>query len=500
MIRQLSIAAAMVILSSCTVIGPTYNAPETEALPRFVESADYQETTPQPVWWEAFDDPILNRLVARALAENNRIGVAVSNVNVARASYGLARLERVPFDTISASYLQSRSSGAAIGAAFVIPGQEGNTDSVTLPTEEILNASVAASWEVDLFGRVTRSIRAAEADLEQTSALLIDLRSVVAAETVDAYVTYRGLTIQTIVARENILNQKETVRLVTIRRDAGRGSDLDVERAKEQLATTIAVLPPLESQAKASLYRLATLTGQRPEEIKILAVTAGTPPTIEGDLPIGNPEAMLRRRPDVRAAERALAASTERIGLQMASAFPTITLTGSVGVQTLGIDDAFANEALNFNLGPSISWSLTNLLRARRNVLAANASAEGAFDNYEQTVLLALEETESALIGQRAVRASLMARESAEASSSKAAELARFRYERGASDFLDVLDAERRNLEARNSLAAARTDLARSQVAVFRALRADAPLIDLKQSPGQLVASQSPEGDQEFAQ
>ncbi|MEM7740466.1 MAG: efflux transporter outer membrane subunit [Pseudomonadota bacterium] len=490
----LSLVLAILVLSSCSVIGPSYTAPEPQALPRFVEAAGYQETEPQPLWWEAFNDPVLDLVVARALAENNRIGVAVSNVNVARASYGLARLERVPFDTISSSYLQSRSSGAAIGAAFVIPGQEGGADPVTLPTEEILNASIAASWEVDLFGRVTRSIRAAEADLEQSSATLIDLRSVVAAETVDAYVTYRGLTIQTIVARDNILNQQETVRLVTVRRDAGRGSDLDVERAKEQLASTIAVLPPLESQAKASLYRLATLTGQRPEEIKILAVTAGTPPTIEGELPIGDPAVMLRRRPDIRAAERGLAAATERIGLQMASAFPTVTLTGSVGVQTLGIDEAFANEALNFSLGPSISWSLTNLLRARRNVLAANANAAGAFDTYEQTVLLALEETEAALVGQRAVRASLMARVSAEEASSKAAELARFRYERGASDFLDVLDAERRNLEARNSLAAARTDLARSQVAVFRALRADAPITDLKQSRDQLSAPQRQEG------
>ncbi|MEO1659253.1 MAG: efflux transporter outer membrane subunit [Pseudomonadota bacterium] len=490
----LSIGAAA-MLAGCTIIGPDYDAPETEAAPAFVEGAEgYETEAPQQIWWEAFGDPTLDLLVARALSENNRIGVAVNNVNVARAAYGLSRLERVPFDTISASYLQTRSSGAAL----VLPGLD--PGGLTLPTEEILNASVAASWEVDLFGRVTRSIRAAEADLEEAAATLIDLRSVVAAETVDAYVTYRGLTIQTIVARENILNQQETVRLVTIRRDAGRGSDLDVERAKEQLASTIAVLPPIESQAKASLYRLATLTGQRPDEIKVLAQTAGTPPTINGELPIGDPASMLRRRPDIRAAERALAASTERIGLEMAAAFPTVSLTGSVGTQTLGIDDAFANEALNFSLGPSITWSLTNLLRARRNVLAAKANAAGAFEAYEQTVLLALEETEAALVAQRAVKASLVARVSAEESSSKAAELARYRYERGASDFLDVLDAERRNLEARNTLAAARTDLARSQVAVFRALRADAPLVDLKQSPDQLAARELMPGDEKSAQ
>lgn len=493
--RHALYTAVALVLGGCTIIGPDYEAPETAAAPNFVEAQGFEASAPQEIWWEAFGDPALNTLVTRALSENNRIGVAVNNVNVARAAYGLSRLERVPFDTISASYLQSRSSGAAIGAAFVIPGQDPDTSAITLPTEEILNASVAASWEVDLFGRVTRSIRAAEADLEEAAATLIDLRSIVAAETVDAYVTYRGLSIQTIVARENIRNQQETVRLVTVRRDVGRGSDLDVERAREQLASTMAVLPPIESEAKAALFRLATLTGQRPDEMSIVAQTAGTPPTIDGELPIGDPASMLRRRPDIRAAERALAASTERIGLEMAAAFPTVSLTGSVGTQTLGIDEAFANEALNFSLGPSITWSLTNLLRARRNVLAAKASAAGAFDAYEQTVLLALEETEAALVAQRAVRESLVARVLAEEASSKAAELARYRYERGASDFLDVLDAERRNLEARNTLAAARTDLARAQVAVFRALRADAPVASLTQSPEQLTARQpSPDG------
>ena len=492
----LLILLASLGLHGCTILGPDYQDPQTDVSPDYLENEGYQSEAPQTIWWEAFNDPTLNLLVVRALSENNRIGIAVSNVNVARASYGLARLERVPFDTITTSYIQQGFYSAPPGFVGIGDGFDGDTG---LTANEILNASIAASWEVDLFGRVTRSIRAAEADMENTAATLLDLRSTVAAETVDAYVTYRGIELQAVVAREYIVNQQETVRLVTIRRDAGRGSSLDVERAKEQLSSTRAILPPIESQARAALYRLATLTGQQPPAI--LASVSGTDelPTIKGVLPVGNPTDMLRRRPDIRAAERALAASTERIGLEISSAFPTVSLTGNVGIQSLGTENALTTDALNFSLGPSITWSLTNLLRARRNVLAAEASAAGAFDAYEQTVLLALEETEAALVAQRAILASLVAREAAEESSSKAAELARFRYERGASDFLDVLDAERRNLEARNTLAATRTDLARAQVAVFRALRADAPVVGLKLAPADLAPSPPPTDDAQSA-
>ncbi|MCQ8184491.1 efflux transporter outer membrane subunit [Parvularcula maris] len=481
--RRVLIAA--VLLGGCTIIGPDYEEPSTEGYTdgAFLESEGYASEAPLSDWWTAFDDESLDAFVALAIAQNNELGAALANVNAARAQVGLRRLDRLPFDTITSVYNVQRQSATTLAAGF---GDEGGFDigDELLPTIDIFSISAAASWEVDLWGRITRGINVAEARFGEAQAQLADLQTIVIAETVDAYIGLRGTQEQLDVARENARNQRETVKLVTARRDAGRGTDLDVERAQSQLAVTLAAIPPLEAAVAQERYRLGVLVGETPARIAAMTQENRPLPSIERALPVGDMSALLERRPDIRAAERSLAAATEEIGLQMTSAFPRVQLLGGIGVQSVEFENTFTEQAINFSYGPSITWSLTDLLRFRQTVRAASARAEGAFDTYEQTILSALAETETALASQRAAQRQLVALAEAERASTAAARLARLRFENGASDFLAVLDAERRQLEAATDLAAARIGTARAQITVFRTLRA---------GPGLMVAEAQPE-------
>lgn len=471
-LKLTAIASLASAITGCTLIGPDYKAPalvDFEAT-SFINTESYGADAPLVNWWTLFGDTQLDAMIAEGLAENRSLGVAIANVNASRAQWGLARLNRLPTDTVTGSYLESRQGSAVFAAST------GLGSAAPFPTNDISTLDVSAVWEVDLFGRVTRTINIAKADLGEAQALLADLSAVVAADIAEAYVTVRGLSAQLAVARENVANQSSTLALTEATRDAGRGTDLDVERAKAQLASTRALIPLLEASVAAASYRLGVLTGRTPMEITT-ALAQGTAatdalPLVAGPIPIGDPGEFLRRRPDVAASERALASATERIGLNLSEAFPRIDLVGQAGYQAVGFNDQFSASALNFSAGPSITWSLTNLVRARQTVRAARAGAEAAFNAYEGAVLAALAETESALIRQRSLQAQLLELTEAERASGEAARLARLRYENGATDFLDVLDAERRDLESADRLAAARTELAQAQVAVFRVLRA----------------------------
>lgn len=458
------------LTAGCAIIGPNYEAPPagpaTDAAPQFVSGEGYDAAAPAANWWTAFDDETLNELVALGLRENRDLAVAYANVDAARAQFGLARLNRLPTDTLSSSYQYSRTGSAVFAASTGLGAAD------PFPDNEISNVDVNASWEVDLFGRVTRTINVAEADLEAQQALLGDLLAIVAADIADAYVALRGLEAQRRVALRNVDNFADTLRLTEATRDAGRGTDLDVEGARAQLATTRASVPPLEAEIAAQTYRLGALTGMTPDRISALVADEAALPTIVDPIPIGDPATLLRRRPDVAASERALASASEQIGLEMTTAFPRVDVLGQAGFQALGFNDQFSANALNFAVGPSISWSLTDLVRARQRIKSAEAGAEAALAAYENAVLTALSETESALALQASLQRQLVQLIEADDASGEAARLARLRFEGGATDFLVVLDAERRKLEATTQLAAGRTALAQSQVAVFRALRA----------------------------
>jgi multidrug efflux system outer membrane protein len=490
---NLAALAAFLMATGCTVIGPDYEAPDRAAMAAggFINAAGYETAEPLASWWTLFSDETLTSLVASGLSENRTLGAAFANVNAARAQWGLARLNRLPFDTVGASYLQNRQSSVLTGANFGIGGGE------PFPTNEVSDLNVSASWEVDLFGRVTRTINAARADLGERQALLADLQALVAADIVDAYVNLRGLQEQLAVTQRNIENQSSVLALTEVIRDAGRGTDLDVELARAQLSSVRATAPALEGQIASVTYALGALTGKTPAEITA-AVSAPAPlPRLEGVIAIGDPASLLRRRPDIAARERALASATENIGLNIVEAFPRIDLIGQGGYQAVGFQNQFSANALNFSAGPSVNWSLSNLLRARQRVKAACAGAEAAFNDYEAAILSALAETESTFATQARAQEQLVELTEAERASANAASLARLRYENGATNFLSVLDADRRDIEAADRLAAARTATVRAQVAVFRVLRAgpQAPAQPVSSAPGAVDISSAEKND-----
>jgi multidrug efflux system outer membrane protein len=274
-------------------------------------------------------------------------------------------------------------------------------------------------------------------------------------------------------------NQQSTLDLTKARLDAGRGTELDTSRAQAQLSSTLGTIAPLEAAVSRSIHRLSVLTGREPTALTSALTTARELPPLPNVIAVGNPADLLRRRPDIRVSERALAADTARIGIAVADLFPHVTFTGSVGyaaVNSGNLGDTGTGTRL---IAPGISWAAFDIGRVRAQIAGARAHADGSLARYEQTVLRALEETEDALVTHARSRERLEHVAASAAASGTAARLARTRYDGGISDFLTVLDTERTQLEAEDTLAQSRTDTATSLVAVYKALGGgwqDAPL------------------------
>jgi multidrug efflux system outer membrane protein len=280
----------------------------------------------------------------------------------------------------------------------------------------------------------------------------------------------RGLQEQLAVAVRNAENQRQTLGITQARLDAGRGTELDRSRAEAQLKTTLASIPPLQASIATTIYRLSVLTGRLPDALSTQLMSPQPLPALPELNAIGRPDALLRRRPDIRIAERRLAASTARVGVAIGDLFPRVTFIGSVGYNAAKFSALGDPQTDTFSYGPSISWAAFDLGRVRANIDIAEAQTHAALALYESTVLTALEETEGALVTYGYAQSRRATLEEAAAASSKAASLARQRFEGGMADFLNVLDAERDALSAQDSLAQSRTQTATSLIAVYKAL------------------------------
>jgi multidrug efflux system outer membrane protein len=292
----------------------------------------------------------------------------------------------------------------------------------------------------------------------------------VTSEVARNYFELRGAQHQLDVARQNADNQRETLDITSAKLNAGRGTDLDVARAETQLNATLATIPPLEATIKQTIYRLSVLTGQQPTALDSELSAPAPLPALPTLVAVDNPKQLLRRRPDIRAAERALAAATARIGVATADLFPRVTFIGNVGVSAKDFSALSESGADTYSFGPRITWAALDLGRVRARIKAADARAEGELANYEGTVLLALEETEGALVefGRAQTRRDYL-RASAGAAE-RAEKLATQRYDSGVEDFLNVLDAQRTLLEIQDQLAQSETHTATALVAVYKAL------------------------------
>jgi multidrug efflux system outer membrane protein len=455
LIPALLALAPAFMLTACAV-GPDYRAPQTAPANLAASaSAGYDRTRFEAAWWRQFDDPTLSRLVQQALEGNRELRVAFARFKAARAIRDDAANDQLPVVTARA--------GADIGKAQ----QPGFTEQRVNVDRYDLGLDMA--WELDLFGRIQRQIEASEAQSEAAEAALYQLQVSMVAELVEAYGNLRGAQLRERIARDNLANQQESRALTAQLRDAGVGSELDVLRSDARLAATEASLPQLQAEAARARHRIATLLGQRPEQLD--ADLAPQPlPAIAKALPIGDPAELLRRRPDIRVAERQLAAATANVGVATADLFPRVSLSGFLGF-TAGRGSQLGAAAANaWSVAPTISWAAFDLGSVRARLRGAEAGAEGALAQYEQQVLLALEESGNAFsdYGQRQQRLLALVRQ-AEASRG-AAEQAAIRYREGAADFLVLLDAERERLAAEDAQAQAEIELYRGIVAIYKAL------------------------------
>lgn len=442
-------------LSACAV-GPDYRAPTTEpARIAALEAADYDRSRFEATWWQQFDDPTLNQLVQRSLADNRELRVVFNRLRAARAIRDDVANDRLPTVT-------SRASGE-----FGKAQQPPTTDERV--RQERYDLGLDMAWEVDLFGRIQRQLEASEARIEVAEADYYQLQVSLIAELVDAYGTLRGAQLRESIARENLKNQQDSRAITEQLRDAGVGTELDVLRADARLAATEASLPQLQAQQVRAQNRIATLLGQRPEQLQI-DLSPKPLPVIAKALPIGNPGELLRRRPDIRAAERQLAAATAEVGVATAELFPRVSLSGFLGFTAGRGSQLGASAARAWGVAPSISWAAFDLGSVRARLRGAEAEADGALSQYEQQVLLALEESANAFsdYAKRQQRLVSLVRQ-AEASRA-AADQAAIRYREGTVDFLVLLDAERERLAAEDAQALAEVELYGGIVAIYKAL------------------------------
>jgi multidrug efflux system outer membrane protein len=284
------------------------------------------------------------------------------------------------------------------------------------------------------------------------------------------YFELRGQQTQLAVAERNVINQSDTLKLTQARLDAGRGTELDTKRAQSQLSTTLSTIAPLQADVARSIHRLGVLTGRDPDALTSLLAPAHDLPELPRIAAVGDPATLLRRRPDIRVAERQLAASTALVGVAVGDYFPKVTFTGSFTYAAASPGNLGSSPSRGYVIGPGITWAAFDLGRVQAQVAQAHARDDVALATYEQTVLKALEETENALVTHARSRDSLTHVADAAEASAVAARLARTRYEGGYVDFLEVLDAERTQLEAEDRLAQSRTDTATSLIAVYKAL------------------------------
>lgn len=449
------------LLVPACAVGPRYQRPTSIQPERFGQTGGpgSRLDAAEQDWWRSFQDSRLERLIQTASTNNHDLRLAQSRLAEARALWTQARFDFYP-TMRSQEYYENSQTSRATQADRDRGGRH----------NELYRAGFDATWELDLWGKVRRSVEAARATVAAVEATRDEVLITVRAEVAVNYLELRGLQAQLAVSQRNATNQTETLVLAEALRDGGQGTQFDVARARSLLNATLAAIPPLESALQRVKHRLAVLCGLAPGALLAELAEPQNLPVTPTSIAIGTPADLLRRRPDIRAAERALAAATARVGVEMADLFPSVTFVGSLGLQANrlgGLGDA-GTEAWGF--GPHLSWAALDLGRVRQRIRAAGARAEAALTVYEHTVLLALEETENALNALDQQRRRLGFLRESERAAAGAVALARQRYRDGIADFLSVLDAERTLLSLQDQLVSSETLLATRLVAVYKSL------------------------------
>ena len=456
--RGVALAIAA-MLAGCAV-GPNYKRPETPVTPKFAGTEASTYSPDEQVlaqFWTQFNDETLNQLVNDSLAANHDLRIALGHLVEARAARRESMFNLGP--TVTAQGGHTNELVPSVQAGF--PSSF---------TTSYYDAGFDATWELDLFGRVRRGVEASNAQLQGAQAGLQDAQVSVTAEVARTYFQLRGQQAQLDVAQRNVENQTDTLKLTQAQLDAGRSTELDTDRAQSQLSTTLSTIAPLQAEIAVSIHRLSVLTGREPSALTDLLTPVKDLPALPQITAVGDPAGLLRRRPDIRVAERQLAASTALVGVAVGDYFPKVTFTGSFTYSAASPGGLGTAPSRGYVIGPGITWAAFDLGRVQSQVAQAHARNDVALATYEQTVLKALEDTENSLVTHARARDSLVHVQDAAAASAKAAKLARTRYEGGYVGFLEVLDAERTQLVTEDQLAQSRTQTATSLIAVYKAL------------------------------
>ncbi len=461
----MNIAPRLTLLSiafvvSCTV-GPQHQptVPGDVAQPFVGLGADAAAVGDLRTWWKKFQDPALNQLVSRSLEANQDLKIAASRVAEAKAARRVARADFFPQVNAGGSATRSQSSEAASNQAFG-GGQ----------TNNFFNLNLDASWEPDLFGGTRRQVEAATADVAAAAENARDVQVGLVAEVASAYLELRGFQALKGVAERNLKSQQETLELTKSRQAAGVANDLDVARAEAQTETTAAALPLFEASLRRSIYRLGVLLGGTPGSLVDDLLEQRPQPAAPPAVPVGLPSDLVRRRPDIRRAERELAAATARIGVAIADLYPQFSLTARVGTSALEAEELFKGKGGLWSLGPSLNWPVFTAGKIRGNIAVQNARQEQAALRFEKSVYLALEDVEGSLIGfgqQQKRYASLTRSVNA---TRRASVLASDRYKAGLENFLTVLEADRQLLLAEEAQVTSQTQVSLNLVRLYKAL------------------------------
>ena len=482
--RKFTVAAAF-LAAACST--PAYRPPEIPVPSAYGTATPPVTSTPsaaplrtaepaiQPVFvsttlasapfWSELGDTTLIKLVKEAQRANLDVRISESRLLSARASRRLASLDLIPTITGTGSTARSLTSLAQT------PGLTRQ-----LPTQQLWDVGFDASWEVDVFGRVGRNVKARSALVESSEYDVNDLQVIVAAEVARTYFELRGAQRQLAVSLRNAANQREILKITEDRLAAGRGTAFDTERAKSVLYLTLATTPALESQIALDRNRIAVLLGRTPNALPIALLDSGDLPRLPDTLYVGSPDQLVRRRPDVLSAERQLAARSLFVGSAQAEYLPRITLGARAGYLSNSVDSLFKRGNSRLLVGPVMSFPLFDVGRVRQRVEVARAGQDEAQAEYNSTVLRALEESEGSLVTYDRAHARLAILADAVKSSERAADLAKQRFEAGLTDLLQVLDAERTLLDAQNQLAVGHTAAATALVAVYKAVGGTWPI------------------------
>lgn len=469
----LSVVLIAIMFAAGCMVGPNYHSPQTKVSEKWAaenatatKSVTKVDQPPVAQWWTTFNDPTLNALIDRAVQGNLDLQLAQARVREARAQRGVVAADLYPTVNVSSSYQRSRISKNINGVQTSTGGSQSNIN----VTGDLYQVGFDASWEIDVFGGIRRDIEAANADI---NAQIEDRRNTLVtllAEVARNYTELRRAQQQITISEANLQAQQETLDITKVRFNAGLVSDLDVQRAQAQVDTTASEIPTLRTSAQQSIHLLSVLLGEEPGALTA-ELTNQTPiPQTPPEIPVGLPSELLRRRPDVRRAERQLAAQTARIGVATSDLFPKFSLTGFLGLTSSKFSKLGNSGSTTWSILPGVSWPVFDFGRIRSNIAVENAREQQAAIVYEQTVLTSLREVADSMIAFSQEQTRHQNLEGAVEANRRAVKLANDLYKQGLTDFLSVLQAQRDLFVSEAALVQSDSLVSSNLVALYKAL------------------------------